>query len=99
MNSVIVKKRDGTWKADGRKPVSYGQATGKLRELVKKLGYSAEKVTDKSFKMLGVTRTLEEGVTLDEVMNHGRWKTLSMPLHYKVNSVQYKKSVAGKVPV
>ena len=56
-------------------------------------------MTDKSFKMLGVTRTLETEVTLDEVMNHGRWKTLTMPLHYKVNSGQYKKAVAAKVPV
>jgi hypothetical protein len=99
VNSVIVKRRDGTWRADGKKHVSYSQSTGKLRDLLTSMGYEASKVTDKSFKMLGVTRTLETDVTLDEVMNHGRWKKLTMPLHYKVNSAQYKKAVAAKVPV
>ena len=58
----------------------------------------ASKVTDKSFKMLVVTKTLETEVTLDEVMNHGRWRTLSIPLHYKVNLELCKKKVAAMVP-
>jgi hypothetical protein len=28
---------------------------------------------------------------------HGRWRTLSMPLHYKVNSEKYKKDVAKNI--
>jgi len=99
LNSVIVKGKNDTWNMLGKKAVSYGQATGKLRKLMSEMGYQSDKITDKSFKMLGVTRTLEEGVSLDEVMNHGRWRTLSIPLHYKVNSVQYKQSVASKVPI
>ena len=99
LNPVILKGKGNTWRANGKKRASYSQSTAMLRRLVAELGHSAVKVTDKSFKMLGVTRTLEDGVTLDEVMNHGRWRTLSIPLHYKVNSEQYKKDVAAKVPV
>jgi hypothetical protein len=99
VNPIIFKGKSGTWRINGKKPVSYGQSTGKLRDLLISMGYEASKVTDKSFKMLGVTKTLETEVTLDEVMNHGRWRTLSIPLHYKVNSEQYKKKVAAMVPI
>jgi hypothetical protein len=43
--------------------------------------------------------TLESGTALENVRDQGRWKTLSMPLHYKVNSEAYKKNVASQVPV
>jgi hypothetical protein len=58
-----------------------------------------DKASDKSFKMLGVTMTLESGTALENVRDQGRWKTLSMPLHYKVNSESFKKHVASQVPV
>jgi hypothetical protein len=50
-----------------------------------------------SFKMLGVKMFLQNGAQLEEVMHHGRWRTLSMPLHYKLNSDDYKISIAKKV--
>ena len=42
---------------------------------------------------------LESGTALENVRDQGRWRTLSMPLHYKTNSDQFKKSVASQVPV
>jgi hypothetical protein len=60
-------------------------------------GLQAERVSDKSFKMLGVTGMLEAGASLDDVMHQGRWRTLSMPLQYKLNSDNFKKNIARKV--
>ena len=63
------------------------------------IGVNGDKLTDKIFNMLGVTRTLVAGTTLEDVMHHGRWRTTSLPLHYKVNSLQFKENIAGQVPV
>jgi len=98
LNCVIRRtKRD--WTADGRKAVSYATGTKNLREMLAGIGIQNTSLTDKSFKMLGVTRTLEKGTALEDVMQQGRWRTATMPLHYKVNSLHYKESVAGHVPV
>jgi hypothetical protein len=57
----------------------------------------AEGITDKSFKMQGVTAILDSGIPLEDVMHHGWWRTLTMPLHYKLNSDKCKKDVAKHV--
>jgi hypothetical protein len=48
---------------------------------------------------LGVTRTVNKGAALDDVAQHGRWITTSMPLHYKHNSIEYKEQIARLVPI
>jgi hypothetical protein len=68
-----------------------------LRNMLTEVGIEAQTVTDKSFKMLGVMAILDNNVLLEDVMHHGRWRTLSMPLHYKINSEKYKKGVAKNV--
>ena len=81
----------------GERQISYSHATSLLRKLVAEAGFEAGGVTDKSFKMQGVTSILDSGAPLEDVMHHGRWRTLSMPLHYKVNSEKYKKDVAKNI--
>jgi len=98
VNTQVTRSRTGTWAPVKKLRAGYNQSTGKLQELMKKMGMEGKRVTDKSFKMLGVTMALENGLTLEEVMTQGRWRTLSMPLHYKVNSELYKKRIAAKVP-
>lgn len=98
VNAVQKKSKKGVVTVCKDKQLKYEQSTKKLQQLVDEMGLKGKGVTDKSFKMLGVTRALENGITLDEAMTHGRWRTLSMPLHYKVNSELYKKKVASKVP-
>jgi hypothetical protein len=49
--------------------------------------------------MLGVTETLKVGMTLEEVAQHGRWRTMEMPLRYKHNLTKYKAEIAGKIPI
>jgi hypothetical protein len=81
----------------GHRRVSYTHATKMLRNMLTEVGIEAQTVTDKSFKMLGVTSILDNNTPLEDVMHHGRWRTLSMPLHYKINSEKYKKNVAKNV--
>jgi len=98
VSPVIKKSKRGIWTATGQKRVGYSQATKELRRLIADLGIKSDKVTDKSVKYLGVTKSMAAGMTLEDAMHLGRWRTLSMPLHYKINSEQYKKEIAGQVP-
>ena len=38
------------------------------------------------------------GISVEEVVLHGRWKTPDMPQRYKHNSTAYKLSVAQRIP-
>lgn len=97
LNCVIRRKKCG-WTADGSRKISYSTATKNLQNMLEIVGVSGERMTDKSFKMLGVTRTLNAGVATDDVAHQGRWVTASMPLHYKHNSVQFKEKMSSQVP-
>jgi len=68
-----------------------------LQELLRDMGVQWAGVTDKSFKMLGMTETLQAGVSVQKVALHSRWRTAEMPLRYKHNSDDYKKEVAAKI--
>lgn len=96
LNCVLVKKKRGH-KVCGTRAISYTHATKRLRFMLQEMGLPTEKVTDKSFKMLGVTSMLEGGATLEEVMHQGRWRTPTMPLQYKVNSDDFKRLIASHV--
>jgi hypothetical protein len=96
LNCVIkrVKKKQVVV---GHRRVGYSHATLLLRKILSEVGIEAKGVTDKSFKMQGVTTIIDSGASLEDVMHHGRWRTLLMPLHYRVNSEKYKKEVAKNV--
>jgi hypothetical protein len=96
--NCVMRKKKNSWFADGRRTIGYTTGVKDIRNMLTGVGIAADRATDKSFKMLGVTHTLEAGTALEDVMHHGRWRTVSMPLHYKVNSLQFKESVASKVP-
>jgi hypothetical protein len=88
-----------SWYADGRRAVSYSVGIKDLKKMLAGIGVNESKLTEKSFKMLGVTRTLEAGMALEDVVHHGRWHMTNMPLYYKVNILQLKEAIASHVPV
>jgi hypothetical protein len=92
-----IRKVAGRWIPDPA-VASMALATEGLREILGEMDMVGRGITDKSFKMLGVTATLEAGASTKDVALHGRWRTESMPLRYKHNSVAFKKSTADKVP-
>jgi len=61
------------------------------------MGQDSAGITDKSYKMLGVTCARAAGMTLEEIAQHSRWHTTEMPLRYQHNSMAYKKSLAEKI--
>jgi hypothetical protein len=97
LNCVIRRKKTG-WEADGRQGIGYSMATKNTREMLAKVGIFSDKATDQSLKMLGVAKTMDQGTALEDVMQQGRWRTVSVPLHYKVNSEQFKERIASQVP-
>ncbi len=75
--------------------LSYSEATANLCSLLAAAGIHAP-VTDKSVKMLSVTSAFASAC--ESVMHLGHWRTPLIPLHYKLNSVQFKESVSAIVP-
>jgi hypothetical protein len=57
------------------------------------------RLSDKLAKSLAVTKAMRNGMTPDNAREHGRWKTVDMPLHYKSSSLEHKEELASKVPV
>jgi hypothetical protein len=48
--------------------------------------------------MAGVTAAFAAGATTEDVMHVGRWQSQETPLRYKLNSFEFKKYVASKIP-
>ena len=94
-----IRKVAGRWTAATGQAASASKARESLQVLLKKAGCETKGVTAKSFKMLGVTKMMEAGMTAEEVAIHGRWRSKDMPLRYKHNSDEYKTGVAAKIPV
>jgi hypothetical protein len=93
-----IRKMQGQWQADGRVPASSSKAREELHDLLRDMDMDIAGVTDKSFKMLGVTSMIENGVQSEEVALHGRWRSIDMQLRYKHNSGRFKVAMAAKVP-
>ena len=93
-----IRKQAGGWAAAAGSPASASKAREELAKLLRSSGMSDKGITDKSFKMLGVTRMMEAGASAEETALHGRWRTPSMPLRYKHNSTAFKTAMAAKVP-
>ena len=80
------------------KSLGYTTATEDLRSLFRAAGLTTTKISDKSVKMAGVTAAFAAGATTEDVMHAGRWRTPSIPLHYKHNSAAFKRTGAAKIP-
>jgi hypothetical protein len=80
------------------KSLSASQATTDLRTLLTAAGVACPGATDKSVKMSGVTAAFAAGASSEEVMHIGRWQTPHIPLRYKHNSAEFKRSVAALIP-
>jgi hypothetical protein len=66
-----IRKTQGQWQADGRVPASSSKAREELHGLLRDMDMDTAGVTDKSFKMLGVTSMIENGAQSEEVALHG----------------------------
>jgi hypothetical protein len=95
--NCVIKKVKKEQVVVGHRKVGYSHVTFLLRKILTEVGIEAKGVTDKTFKMQGVTIIIDSRVPLEDVMHHGRWRTLSRQLHYRVNSEKYKKEVAKNV--
>jgi hypothetical protein len=85
-----IRKTGGRHVIDGQTAASLSKAREELKRLLRDMGEESRGVTDESFKMLGVTGTLEAGTSAEEVALHGRWRSTDMPLRYKHNSQAFK---------
>ena len=94
-----IKKTNGQVVAKPYEKLSYSTAIASTRKLLRKHGFNADKISEKSPKMEGVSQTLNAGASLEEVMWLGRWRSINTPNHYKMNDTHYKQFIAGKIPI
>lgn len=88
---------------DGKSPLrnqcfSASGSTATLRHMLAAGCMNIPGVSDKSIKMAGVTTAFDSRALTEQVMHLCRWKTLSVPLHYKHNTPLFEKNVAQTVP-
>ena len=93
-----IRKSKGVWKAATGAPASLSKAREELKALLQQTGLGDKGITDKSFKMLGVTNMMAAGATAEEVALRGRWRSTAMLLRHKHNSTEYKLSISQKIP-
>ena len=92
-----IRKTASGWMATAAK-ASASKAREELQDILSSMGWDKKAATDKSFKMLGVTEMLRAGMSVEEVANHGGWKTTDIVRRYQHNSLEYKRDTAAKVP-
>jgi hypothetical protein len=80
-----LPKLAGRWMAAEGGPASISKGREELKELLREAGRQGRGITDKSFKMLGITRMMEAGGMPSQAAQHGWWRSKSMPLRYKHN--------------
>jgi hypothetical protein len=63
----VIRKTAGSRYGDDRQAASHATSREEITQTMTEMGFSAKGVTDKSFKMLGVTVALKAGMTLEEL--------------------------------
>ncbi len=71
-----IRKEAGRHRIDGWTAASSSKAREELKRLLGDMGEESRGVTDKSFKMMGVTGTLESGSSAEEVARRGYATTI-----------------------
>ena len=61
--------------------LGYTTSLENLQELVKRMGIET-KVSEKLFNVSSVTEVFNQGMTLEDAMFHGQWKSLDTPQVY-----------------
>ena len=82
--------------ADGRKSISRSEASEKAKELLRTIGEDDAEYGEKSGKIGGTDRCFQAGMTAVEVSLFGGWRSPWTPLHYKHNSVFFKRDMSNK---
>jgi len=73
-----LRKIDYLWQPQAGAGLCNTTVTEQLRKLIRKIGESTDRITEKSVKMERVTKMLDSGATMIDVANHGRWKTVEI---------------------
>ena len=79
--------------------LAVSNAVAITRKLLNAYGFDGSKYTEKSMKVAGVTALCDYGEPLENVSIMGRWRTSTMPMHYRNTSLQFKKNIASNIPV
>ena len=77
LNCRIANKK-GTQIAKATEKLSYTTSLENSKSLLVKFGLEG-KYSEKSFKVSGVSEAFNQGISMEDAMYHGRWKSLETP--------------------
>ena len=78
--------------------LSNSNATKNTKKLLNSYNVNAQKFTEKSMKIAGVTALLDSGESLENVAIAGRWKSSLTPMHYRNTSYNFRKQISKNIP-
>ena len=80
LNCQITNKKgvQGTY---AWKKVSYTTSLENYKKVCKDMGFQGN-FSEKSFKVAGVSEAFNQNCSMEDVMYHGRWKSLDTPAIY-----------------
>ena len=85
-----------SWRVQGRFRLTYSNAVSNVKKLLSKHDIKI-KYSEKSCKTAAVTKALQNGISIEDLMLHGRWRSLNTPFHYRNTEKTYKLQIAVKL--
>ena len=73
-----IANRDGIQKAKPQEKLSYTTSMENSKSLLGKFGLQGM-YSEKSFKVAGVSEAFNQGISVEDAMFHGRWRSLETP--------------------
>ena len=77
-------------------PLAYSTSLVESRDFCLSLGFEGNFST-KSYKVAGVTQGFDAGLSTEEMMNHGRWRSLNTPNIYYAQNKKKKMEISLKI--
>ena len=95
LNCRVLRSKE-IYRAKPSEKLSYSNSSKDTKTLLASLGLHGN-YSEKSFKVSGVSRAIDNNVPLIDVQAHGRWKSLETPLIYTQKSLKRKLGVSNVV--
>ena len=76
--------------------LAYTSSLSESRQLFSSLGFVG-KFSEKSYKVAGVSQGFDAGLSSEEMMHHGRWKSIDTPKIYYAQNKKKKMDISTKI--
>ena len=97
MLTIETLIKNSSWRIQKTK-LSNSNETKNTKKLLNSYNVNAQKFTEKSMKIAGVTALLDSGESLENVAIAGCWKLSLTSMHYRNTSYNFRKQISKNIP-